>query len=142
MNDVVANYTDLTGKPHQLPPLWALVHQCKWSYYPESNVKTITLKFRDLKIPCDAIYLDIDYMEGFRCFTWSKSHFSDPKRMVKELSDDGFKTVVIIDPGNKIDKEYSVFKGSEKDYFVSVLMALTERKGLAWRMLFSRFHKT
>ena len=35
MQDVVKNYTDLTGKPHALPPLWALgFHQCKWSYYP------------------------------------------------------------------------------------------------------------
>ena len=119
MTDVVANYTDLTGKPHQLPPLWALgFHQCKWSYYPESKVKEITSKFRELKIPCDAIYLDIDYMDGFRCFTWDKNYFPDPKRMVKELSDEGFKTVVIIDPGIKIDKEYSVFKEAlENDYF-------------------------
>ncbi|MCR8667271.1 glycoside hydrolase family 31 protein [Aestuariibaculum sp. M13] len=119
MSEVVANYTDLTGKPHQLPPLWALgYHQCKWSYYPEAKVKEITNKFRELKIPCDAIYLDIDYMEGFRCFTWSKEYFPDPKRMVKELADDGFKTIVIIDPGIKIDKEYSVFKeGLENDYF-------------------------
>ena len=119
MQDVVENYTDLTGKPHQLPPLWALgFHQCKWSYYPESNVKEITQKFRDLKIPCDAIYLDIDYMDGFRCFTWNKDHFPDPKRMVKELADQGFKTVAIIDPGIKIDKEYSVFKEAlDKDYF-------------------------
>lgn len=119
MSEVVANYTDLTGKPHEMPALWALgYHQCKWSYYPESNVREITAKFRELKIPCDAIYLDIDYMEGFRCFTWSKSHFPDPKRMVKELADDGFKTIVIIDPGIKIDMEYSVFKeGLENDYF-------------------------
>jgi len=119
MTDVVANYTDLTGKPHQLPPLWALgYHQCKWSYYPESKVKEVTNKFRELKIPCDAIYLDIDYMEGFRCFTWNKKYFPDPKRMVKELEDDGFKTVVIIDPGIKIDMEYDVFKeGLENDYF-------------------------
>ncbi len=119
MEDVVANYTDLTGKPHQLPPLWALgFHQCKWSYYPESNVKEITSTFRKLQIPCDAIYLDIDYMDGFRCFTWDKNHFPDPKRMVKELEDDGFKTVVIIDPGIKIDHEYSIFKEAlDKDYF-------------------------
>lgn len=119
MQDVVESYTDLTGKPHQLPPLWALgFHQCKWSYYPESNVKAIAKQFRDLKIPCDAIYLDIDYMDGFRCFTWNKEHFPDPKRMVKELADDGFKTVAIIDPGIKIDKEYSVFaEALEKDYF-------------------------
>ena len=119
MNDVVKNYTDLTGKPHALPPLWALgFHQCKWSYYPESNVKEVTNTFRDLKIPCDAIYLDIDYMDGFRCFTWNKEYFPDPKRMVKELEDDGFKTVVIIDPGIKIDLEYDVFKEAlDKDYF-------------------------
>ncbi|KAA5827475.1 glycoside hydrolase family 31 protein [Algibacter amylolyticus] len=119
MSDVVVNYTDLTGKPHELPALWTLgYHQCKWSYYPESNVKEITAKFRDLKIPCDAIYLDIDYMEGFRCFTWSEEYFPNPKRMVKELADDGFKTIVIIDPGIKIDMDYSVFReGLEKDYF-------------------------
>ncbi|MEM7185141.1 MAG: glycoside hydrolase family 31 protein [Bacteroidota bacterium] len=119
MSDVVANYTDLTGKPHQLPPMWALgYHQCKWSYYPESKVKEITSRFRELEIPCDAIYLDIDYMDGFRCFTWNNEYFPDPKKMVKELSDDGFKTVVIIDPGIKLDKDYDVFKEAlDKDYF-------------------------
>lgn len=119
MNDVIVDYTDLTGKPHQMPPLWALgYHQCKWSYYPESKVKEIANKFRELRIPCDAIYLDIDYMEGFRCFTWNKEYFPDPKRMVKELEEDGFKTVVIIDPGIKIDMDYDVFReGLEKDYF-------------------------
>ncbi|CAI2768291.1 glycoside hydrolase family 31 protein [Flavobacterium collinsii] len=118
MQDVVTTYTDLTGKP-ELPPLWVLgYHQCKWSYYPESKVKEITSKFRELKIPCDAIYLDIDYMEGFRCFTWNKNYFPDPKRMVAELAEDGFKTVVIIDPGIKIDKDYWVYQEAlEKDYF-------------------------
>lgn len=118
MQDVVTTYTDLTGKP-ELPPLWVLgYHQCKWSYYPESKVKEITSKFRELKIPCDAIYLDIDYMEGFRCFTWNKDYFPDPKKMVAELAEDGFKTIVIIDPGIKIDNEYWVYQeGLEKDYF-------------------------
>jgi len=119
MTDVVANYTDLTGKPHQLPALWTLgYHQCKWSYYPESKVKEVTAKFRELQIPCDAIYLDIDYMEGFRCFTWNKEYFPDPKGMVQDLLKDGFKTIVIIDPGIKIDNDYQVFKeGLENDYF-------------------------
>ncbi|WP_343589838.1 glycoside hydrolase family 31 protein [Flavobacterium sp.] len=118
MQDVVTTYTDLTGKP-ELPPLWVLgYHQCKWSYYPESKVKEITSKFRELQIPCDAIYLDIDYMDGFRCFTWNKNYFPDPKRMVSELAEDGFKTIVIIDPGIKIDKDYWVYKEAlEKDYF-------------------------
>jgi alpha-glucosidase len=118
MNDVVTTYTHLTGKP-EMPPLWTLgYHQCKWSYFPESKVKEVTSKFRELQIPCDAIYLDIDYMEGFRCFTWSKEYFPNPKKMVAELLEDGFKTVVIIDPGIKIDKDYWVYQEAlAKSYF-------------------------
>ncbi|HET8735861.1 MAG TPA: TIM-barrel domain-containing protein, partial [Pricia sp.] len=115
---VVRAYTNLTGAP-ELPPLWALgYHQSKWSYFPESQVKELAQKFRDEKIPCDAIYLDIDYMDGFRCFTWDKTRFPDPKRMIGELEEEGFKTVVMIDPGIKIDKEYWVYREAmEKDYF-------------------------
>ncbi|WP_031425986.1 glycoside hydrolase family 31 protein [Flavimarina sp. Hel_I_48] len=118
MSEVVQNYTHLTGKP-DMPPLWTLgFQQCKWSYYPEARVKEITNTFRELKIPCDGIYLDIDYMEGFRCFTWNKEYFPDPKRMVKELADDGFKTIVIIDPGIKLDPDYWVYNEAlENDYF-------------------------
>jgi len=118
MSKVVSAYSNLTGTP-ELPPMWALgFHQSKWSYYPESNVKDIAKQFRDQKIPCDAIYLDIDYMDGFRCFTWDKKLFPDPKRMIKELEADGFKTVVIIDPGIKIDRNYWVYKEAlKKGYF-------------------------
>ncbi|CAL2086070.1 Alpha-glucosidase, family GH31 [Tenacibaculum sp. 190524A02b] len=118
MQDVITRYTDLTGKP-ELPPLWALgYHQCKWSYYPESKVKEVTGKFRELRIPCDGIYLDIDYMDGFRCFTWNNEYFPNPKRMVAELAADGFKTVAIIDPGIKIDDDYWVYQEAmEKDFF-------------------------
>ncbi len=118
MSKVVRAYTDLTGTP-ELPPLWALgFHQSKWSYYPEARVKEVAQKFRDLKVPCDAIYLDIDYMDGFRCFTWDKNKFPDPKRMIDELNEDGFKTVVMIDPGIKVDKDYWVYQEAmENDYF-------------------------
>lgn len=118
MGQVVGSYSNLTGTP-ELPPLWALgFHQSKWSYYPESNVKEIANEFRNRRIPCDAIYLDIDYMDGFRCFTWDKKHFPDPKRMIEELEEDGFKTVVMIDPGIKIDRDYWVYNEAlENGYF-------------------------
>ena len=118
MADVITAYTDLTGKP-ELPPMWALgYHQCKWSYYPESKVREITSKFRELNFPCDAIYLDIDYMDDFRCFTWNKDYFPDPKQMVSDLENEGFKTVAIIDPGIKIDPDYEIYKeGLENDFF-------------------------
>lgn len=115
---VSERYTQLTGTP-EMPPMWALGYQqCKWSYHPESEVRDVTQKLRDLKIPCDAIYLDIDYMDGFRCFTWDAEKFPDPKSMVDDLAEQGFRTIVIIDPGIKIDREYSVFREAfEKGYF-------------------------
>ncbi|KPM30438.1 Alpha-glucosidase [Croceitalea dokdonensis DOKDO 023] len=118
ISQVVEAYTNLTGVP-ELPPLWALgFHQSKWSYYPEKKVKKIANTFRELKIPCDAIYLDIDYMEGFRCFTWNNRRFPDPKKMIDELYEDGFKTVTMIDPGIKIDRDYWVYQEAmEKGYF-------------------------
>jgi alpha-glucosidase len=117
MMDVVKSYHLLTGT-HPMPPLWALgYHQCRWSYYPEAKVKKITTGFRENKIPCDGIYLDIDYMDGYRCFTWNRKYFPDPKRMIKELAAEGFKTVVIIDPGIRVDDNYSVFKEGKKNRY-------------------------
>jgi alpha-glucosidase len=118
MMDVVKRYQSLTGT-HQLPPKWAIgYHQCRWSYYPESKVREVAQGFRDHKIPCDAIYLDIDYMDGYRCFTWNKKYFPDPKKMIKELANMGMKTVVMIDPGIKVDDNYWVFKeGKDNNFF-------------------------
>ncbi len=116
--DVVRRYTMITGTP-RLPPLWSLgYHQCKWSYYPEANVREVTDKFRELRLPADAIYFDIDYMDGFRCFTWDKERFPNPKKLVGDLRENGFKSIVIIDPGIKIDPEYDIYKEAfEKGYF-------------------------
>lgn len=116
--DVTRRFTRLTGKAH-MPPKWALgYHQSKWSYYPESVVRNLAKEFRDRKIPCDVIHLDIDYMDGFRCFTWDNERFPDPDKMIRDLKDDGFKTVVIIDPGIKVDKDYWVYQqGMENNYF-------------------------
>ena len=116
---VSSAYARLTGTP-ELPPLWALgYHQCRWSYYPHSRVMEIADTFRELEIPCDAIYLDIDYMDGYRCFTWNHDHFPDPKGLIDELRSKGFQTVLMIDPGIKEDPNYTVYQeGLEKNAFL------------------------
>lgn len=118
LKEVSRRYMELTGKP-ELAPLWALgYHQCRWSYYPESRVREVAEHFRQLSIPCDALYLDIDYMDGYRCFTWDDSLFPDPKRMMDELREKGFQTVVMIDPGIRVDPDYAVYKsGIEQNVF-------------------------
>ena len=116
--EVVEQYTLLTGTP-ELPPLWALgYHQCRWSYFPEQRVRDLAAKFRAEKIPCDAIYLDIDYMNQYRCFTWNNKYFPNPKRLIADLKKEGFKTIVMIDPGLKKDKDYWVYQeGKEEDVY-------------------------
>ena len=100
---VIGRFTELTGRMN-LPPKWAIGYQqCRWSYYPESKVRDIAANFRKRGIPCDVIYLDIDYMDGYRCFTWNNKNFPDPKKMIADLARDGFKIVTIIDPGIKQD---------------------------------------
>jgi alpha-glucosidase len=118
MADVVARYTLLTGRS-PLPPLWSLGYQqSRWSYSPESEVRRIARTFREKDIPADVIYLDIDYMDGYRVFTWDRSRFPDPKGMVDDLAAQGFHLVVIIDPGIKIDPSYAACaSGLDGDHF-------------------------
>lgn len=118
VKDVVNEYTNLTGKT-PLPQMWTLGYQqCRWSYSPKERVLEIAKAFREKEIHCDTLYLDIDYMDGFRVFTWDNKTFGNPKEFTDELKKMGFKVVTIIDPGVKIDKEYSIYsEGLKNDYF-------------------------
>ena len=130
--EVARRYTDLTGRP-ELPPKWTLgYHQSKWSYYPEETVRNLAKEFRDRKIPCDVIHLDIDYMDAYRCFTWDKERFPDPKKMISDLSDDGFKSIVIIDPGIKVDKDYFVYNQGMAGGFFCTMGDGPVYKGNVW----------
>ena len=52
------------------------------------------------------MHFDIDYMDGYRVFTWNEKDYGDPAGTIQELADDGFKAVCIIDPGVKLDPGY------------------------------------
>lgn len=112
---VLSDYAELTGKT-PLPPIWALGNQqSRWSYFPESRVREIAAGFRSRKIPLDVIYLDIDYMDEYRVFTWDKKRFPDPPKLVSDLKKDGVQTVLIIDPGIKIVDKYDVYSDGKKE---------------------------
>ena len=107
--EVVREYAELTGRT-PLPPLWALGYQqSRYSYYPESKLRDLARNFRTRHIPADVLYLDIDYMDGFRVFTWDKQKFPDPQKMLADLRAEGLRTVVIIDPGIKVDENYFAY---------------------------------
>ncbi|NMG05483.1 glycoside hydrolase family 31 protein [Brasilonema sp. UFV-L1] len=118
---ILHTYTQLTGRM-SLPPKWALgYHQCRWSYDSEIVVQQLAQEFRERRIPCDVIHLDIDYMRGYRVFTWNHKRFPNPAKLITDLAQAGFKSVTMIDSGVKYDPEadYHVFdQGIENDYFV------------------------
>jgi alpha-glucosidase len=116
---VLSRFTELVGRM-PLPPLWSLGYQqSRWSYSPESRVREIARGFRENNIPCDVIYLDIDYMDGYRVFTWSPVNFPDPRRLVADLTLQGFRVAVIMDPGIKTDSMYAAYRsGLSADCFV------------------------
>ncbi|NHJ49797.1 MAG: DUF4968 domain-containing protein [Asgard group archaeon] len=109
LKDVSRQIGELNGRL-PLPPRWILgYHQCRFSYYPESKVREIAENFRTKNIPCDSIHLDIDYMNGFRCFTWDNERFPDPAKLASDLRDDGFKLISMIDPALKVDPEWDIY---------------------------------
>ena len=116
--DVMQQYTELTGHM-PLPPRWALGHhQCRWSYASAQQVRQVAAQFRERNHPLDAIWLDIDYMDGYRNFTWNPDTFPQPEQLTKDLHDQGIHLITILDPGTKIDDHYNVYQqGMEHDYF-------------------------
>ncbi|MGD8624311.1 MAG: glycoside hydrolase family 31 protein, partial [Anaerolineae bacterium] len=116
--DVLSRYTQLTGRM-PLPPRWMLgYHQSRWSYYPEAEVRRLAAEFRRRRIPCDALHLDIHYLDGYRIFTWDRQRFPDPPRLLSDLREQGFRTIAIVDPGVKVDPGYAVYdRGLARDAF-------------------------
>lgn len=118
LSDVLRQYTSLTGRMPMLPR-WAFGNQqSRWSYMSADEALSVASEFRKQSIPCDAIYLDIDYMDGYRVFTWNPDRFADPAGLIQTLREQQIRLVTIIDPGVKVDADYAVYQeGVSKGYF-------------------------
>jgi alpha-glucosidase len=121
LRTVIERLTDLTGRA-ELPPLWALgFHQSRWSYFPAQEIYALAKEFRHRQLPCDVIHLDIDYMDDFRCFTWDQNRFPEPRDMLLDLREQGFRCVTMIDPGIKTDPNYQIARnGMERNVFLKL----------------------
>ncbi|MCX0384926.1 glycoside hydrolase family 31 protein [Clostridium perfringens] len=122
IKEVVKNYTTLTGRM-EMPPLWSLGYQqCRFSYFSQEEVRELVKTFEEKDIPLDVVYLDIDYMDGFRVMTFKIPNFDDAAGLISDLKEKGIRTITIIDPGVKVDEEYPVFKrGKEGNHFTKKL---------------------
>ena len=101
--DLLKNYTDLTGK-QPLPPRWSFGNfSSRFGYRSQEQVEKTIQKFQDDKIPVDAIILDLYWfgktIQGtMGNLDWDKDTFPNPDKMIADLNAKGVKTVLITEP--------------------------------------------
>ncbi|PKP40112.1 MAG: glycosyl hydrolase [Bacteroidetes bacterium HGW-Bacteroidetes-13] len=100
---LIENYTTLTGK-QPLPPRWALGNfSSRFGYHSQREVEATIAKFKAENIPVDAVILDL-YWFGKEIqgtlgnFEFLKDSFPNPEKMIKDLSAQGIKTILITEP--------------------------------------------
>ena len=101
--DLIANYTDLTGK-QPLPARWTFGNfSSRFGYHSQEEVEKTIKKFQEDKIPVDAIILDLYWfgktIQGtMGNLDWDKETFLNPTKMIADLNQKGIKTVLITEP--------------------------------------------
>jgi len=109
IGEILELLTDVTGRPF-MPPYWSLGHMIsRYSYFPQKKVEEIVREYSKI-VPVSAVFLDIDYMDGFKIFTWDRERFNDPAGLTASLRSRNIATVPIVDPGVKAEQGYGVFE--------------------------------
>ena len=104
---------DLTGTM-TLPPLWSLGYQqSRHSYYPQEQALGVADTFRQKNIPCDVLWMDIEYMDEYKVFTFDPEGYPHPEDLNEALHAIDFKSVWMIDPGVKAEKDYDVYDSGD-----------------------------
>lgn len=101
--DVIQSFTKLTGTL-TMPPLASLgYHQCRWNYDTSEDVLTVDEQMEKNNIPYDFIWLDVEYTDKKKYFTWDDATFPDPHQLLEKLYKNKRQLVTIIDPHLKLD---------------------------------------
>lgn len=118
-HDTFKQFTKLTGVAN-LPQLFTLAyHQSRWNYMSQQEVLEVVANFDKYEIQLDTMWLDIEYTEDKKYFTWDHTTFPQPLEMMKNLSASGRHLTYIIDPHYRKDEEYFFYKAArEGGYFV------------------------
>ncbi|MCX7786564.1 MAG: hypothetical protein N2442_02560 [Spirochaetes bacterium] len=129
---VTSRLQKLQGKV-PLPPLWALgYHQSRWGYGSYTDLDELDRLFQTHDIPCDALWLDIDYMDGFRVFSWDERKFSHPKNQIEDLRKRSRRVVPILDPGIKKEESFEVYREAKERNLLCLTPEGTPFIGFVW----------
>ncbi|SOC80424.1 oligosaccharide 4-alpha-D-glucosyltransferase [Salinimicrobium sediminis] len=101
--NIMSNYTLLTGR-QPLPPRWALGNfSSRFGYHSREEVQNTIQKFREEKIPVDAVIIDLfwfghEIMGTMGNLEFVTDSFPQPEEMIGDLAEDGVKTILVTEP--------------------------------------------
>lgn len=116
--DIAKQFRGIIGRSY-IPPKFAFgFGQSRWGYKTKEDFREVAAGYRENHIPIDMIYMDIDYMQDYKDFTWNEKEFDDFAAFVQEMKDQDIRLVPIIDAGVKVEEGYSVYEeGVKNRYF-------------------------
>eukprot|EP01038_Epipyxis_sp_PR26KG_P009449 gene9449-12733_t len=120
-SQVVSQYTQIVGRPAMMP-YWSLgFHNCKYGYTSLNQVQQVVANYSAAGIPLDTQWMDIDYMQNYRDFTFDSVNFPQEQvsAFVYQLHSNGQHFVPIVDPGIMVKSNYDAYEqGLKEDLFV------------------------
>lgn len=132
---VVDQYTQLVGRPYFFP-YWAFgFHQCKYGYKNLDEVKGVVKGYADARIPMDTMWIDIDYMEQYKDWTFDPVNYpaAEVKKFVDDLHAKNQRNVLIVDPGIKNLTGYKYYDvGLQQDIFIKSAATGKPALGMVW----------
>ncbi len=117
-----------------LPPAWSLgYHQSRWGYGGHDDLLKLDDQFEEYKIPCDSLWLDLDYMDGYRIFQTDIKMFPEGAQVTgQKLAERGRRIVPILDPGVKFETGYRIYDDGHKHKVFCQNAEGKEFVGLVW----------
>ena len=132
--EVINDIKFLLGAP-TLPPFWSLgYHQNRYGYKSFNDFRDVYEKYKNLEIPIDGMWLDIDGLEDYEIFTINDK-FKEIIPYVKDnIHKDGGKFIPIIDLGFSYEKEESPYikLGNELNIFIKSNYTKKNLIGKVW----------
>lgn len=141
VKEVVARYTDLTGK-QAFPPKQSLGYTASTMYYAEfredcdQEIYQVIEKHNKENIPIDNFWLASGYSTGEEdnlryTFNWNKKRFPDPEGFFRRMNEQGIEVIPNLKPGVLARHPYAGYY-EEQDAFIKTPDKKTDCVGTWW----------
>lgn len=96
--EILANYTEVVGRPPMMPDYAMGFWQCKLRYQTQDELMAVAREYHRRNIPVGVIVVDFFHWPQQGDWRFDERYWPDPKGMAQELSDMGMKLMVSVWP--------------------------------------------